>query len=209
MITVIGSHKVKHGDLMQGIEDLMQNDLAELVYSDPPWGAGNLNYWQTINKRMTGAEPKETNLDLFLNKVFETASKYSKNIVLIEYGIKWREMIKERGAKYGLIHKGIADLKYYSGSRLLPLDLHVFAKTDINLPKGYLENLKDTYGLTTLRNAIEPFKVPGGIILDPCCGMGYTAQIALETGMSFRGNELNAKRLSKTINRLNEKKKRP
>jgi predicted methyltransferase len=43
----------------------------------------------------------------------------------------------------------------------------------------------------------------GDKILDPCCGMGYTAQIAIDNGMYFYGNELNAKRLQKTINRFN------
>jgi predicted methyltransferase len=41
-----------------------------------------------------------------------------------------------------------------------------------------------------------------GIVLDPMCGMGYTAQAAIKYGLAFRGNELNSVRLQKTIDRL-------
>ena len=34
------------------------------------------------------------------------------------------------------------------------------------------------------------------------CGMGYTAQATVDRNMIFRGNELNKKRLDKTIKRL-------
>ena len=40
------------------------------------------------------------------------------------------------------------------------------------------------------------------IILDPMCGMGYTAQASINRNLSLRGNELNKTRLEKTIQRL-------
>ena len=203
IITTVGPHRVKHGNVMVGIEELMGNDTAEIVYSDPPWGEGNIKYWETMNKKMNNVETKSAvPLPAFLNQIFSIATKYSNNMILIEYGMKWCDDIKEYGAKHGLIHNGIAILKYRSGSKFYPLHLHIFSKKEIVLPSNYLESLRDTFGMDTLRRAIEPFKKSGKIILDPCCGMGYTAQIALETGMFFRGNELNEARLTKTIARL-------
>ena len=38
--------------------------------------------------------------------------------------------------------------------------------------------------------------------MDLCCGMGYTAQACIDNGLKFIGNELNEKRLGKTIGRL-------
>lgn len=207
MIKQIGTHRVKHGDVTQGIEDLMQNDKVEIFYSDPPWGVGNLKYWQTMNQKMTGAETRDVDLSKFIDKIFEIASAYSKNLVFIEYGIKWEQEIKDYGAKYGLKHIALIPLQYRSGNRLLPLHLHVFAKKDIVLPEGYIESVTDTYGLNALKQAIYPFAKKGEVILDPCCGMGYTAQIAINTGMQFRGNELNRKRLQKTIERLEKSTK--
>jgi 16S rRNA G966 N2-methylase RsmD len=51
MITDIGIHRVQHGDIMNGLDELMEGDKADFIYSDPPWGQGNLTYWQTMNKK--------------------------------------------------------------------------------------------------------------------------------------------------------------
>jgi len=207
MITEIGKHKVRHGDVMHlSVPNaLMQNDQCQLFYSDPPWGTGNLSYWQTMNAKMNeGAERKSVDLNAFLAQIFNLAKAYTKpdGLIFIEYGVKWEKEILDRAASYGFIHLGTAHPLYRSGSKLLPLHLHVFSKTQINLPNGYLESIRDTYGMDTLRNAVRPFVKQGEVIFDPCCGMGYCAQIAIENNMAFRGNELNHKRLSKTIDRL-------
>ena len=56
--------------------------------------------------------------------------------------------------------------------------------------------------MATLRAAITPFTTAGQTVLDPCCGMGYTAKFALENNLIFRGNEINGKRLQCTIDKL-------
>ena len=99
-------------------------------------------------------------------------------------------------------HNGIIDIKYRGGSKFLPLHLHILSKDKLTLPVGYIDLVKGTTGMGTLRAAVTPFAKEGFKILDPCCGKGYTAQIALETGMVFRGNEINEKRLAETIKRL-------
>ena len=105
--------------------------------------------------------------------------------------------------KIGLHHIGIIPLKYQTGGKMLPLDLHVFDHNGSTiLTSEYIKSVKDTHGIQTLYNAVMPFAKPGKIILDPCCGMGYTAEVAIKSRMRFRGNELNMKRLEKTINRL-------
>ena len=105
MITILGEHKVRHGDIMNGIADLMGNEKADIFYSDPPWGEGNLKYWQTMNVKMNpDAVKKQVDLDLFLNKIFETAAIYSKGIIFIEYGERWAEMVKHKSSIYGLKH---------------------------------------------------------------------------------------------------------
>ena len=207
MILEIGKHKVKHSNVMLGIDDLMAGQKADVMYSDPPWGQGNLNYWQTINKRHNPEiKTEEINLDAFINQIFTIAKKHSKGVVFIEYGMKWEKQIISYGENHGLIHIGTAQPKYKAGSVFLPLHLHIFHREAVVMPDDYFLSIQDTFGMETLRRAIEPFAVPGGIALDPCCGMGYTARIAVENGMAFRGNELNKKRLQKTINFLESHK---
>jgi len=203
MILVKGKHRFKHGDIMNGIGDLMIDERADIFYSDPPWGKGKLKYWYTINKKETGEEVKVANFSSFLSQVFCIIRQFSKNVILMEYGVRWKDEIIKRGREYGLIHNGVADLQYKSGSRLLPLHLHIFSQEgEIELPPNYLENLKGSTGLNTVRKAIYPFAKENKVILDPCCGRGYTAQVAKETGMEFRGNEFNKKRLDIAINRV-------
>lgn len=204
MITRIGNHIVRHGDVMdeEGMAELLQSTTAEFFYSDPPWGQGNLKYWQTMNLKMTNTPPKEVNLDAFLNRIFELAANHCHGIVWIEYGVRWRETIVAMGEMYGLRHLGIAHVRY--SSQNLPLDLHVFRHPayEATIPSNYFASLEGLKGYRTLELAVTPLARPGATIIDPCCGMGYTAQIAKDTGMKFIGNELNAARLQKAINRL-------
>ena len=104
----IGNHMVQHGNVMNSIAPLMADGNAEIFYSDPPWGSGNLKYWQTINSRMTGAEKIDIEFNAFLERIFTLAYKYSNNLVFIEYGTKWNAEIQFMGEAHGLFHLGIA-----------------------------------------------------------------------------------------------------
>ena len=114
-------------------------------------------------------------------------------------------MIQDNAHRIGFESHGIIDITYSGG---LPLHLHVFARPNNPIPAGYQEGVAGTTGYTGVKAAFEPIAKlvkasnPRAIALDPCCGMGYTAQASIDFGLSFRGNELNEKRLGKTIARL-------
>ena len=204
----IGRHRVQCGDLMDGIDDLMGGEKANCFYSDPPWGQGNLSYWQTMNSKMTGAQSKWIDFKGFLTQVFSLATRYTTGPIIIEYGKRWCNEVIVEGAKFGLRHLDVGEALYKSGSRLLPLDVHLFIKEGQVLPLvtggRYFSDIDGTHGIATLRAALGQFALPGLKILDPSCGVGLTAKIALETGMTFYGNEINEARLGYTI-RLLEK----
>lgn len=209
-IRIIGRHRVRHGDVTDrnGIAKLMSADMADIMYSDPPWGDGNIKFWATLNRKMNGHINQPAPLDDFLSAVFSVAKTYVSRYLLVEYGVRWADLIQSRGAAAGFVSHGIVKLRYRAGAKLLPLDLHLFARPGEAFPVGYEAPIVDTYGYTTNQRAIGPLaeivkrSKQNAIIVDPCCGMGYTAQAACDYGMAFRGNELNAKRLSKTIARL-------
>ena len=206
MITQIGKHRVRHGDVTQGIDDLMAGDKADLIYSDPPWGSGNIKYWATMNRKMTGQMVEPAPLEDFLTAIFDIVARYAAGYVAIEYGVRWRDEIQQRGRQAGLTPLSVIGVTYTS--KRLPLDLHLFSVDGAPLPPGYVENVQGTSGFDCVKRAFAPLakvalaRNPDAIALDPCCGMGYTAEAAKLYGLSFRGNELNAKRLQKTINRL-------
>jgi len=204
MVTEIGKHRVKCGNLMDGISDLMQGEKADIFYSDPPWGKGLLKYWQTLNSKMNNAPNTNIDFESFLNQMFSVAVKHTKknSVIFVEYGYQWAGLIIHKGENAGLMHLGTANPLYKSGSKLLPMNLHVFAKTPISITSNYLSSISGTKGIETLRTAIKPFAIKDKLILDPACGLGYTAKIAIENKMIFYGNEINKKRLDSTINLL-------
>jgi hypothetical protein len=204
MIVEIRKHRLQNGNVMLGLADLMNNTPAKVFYSDPPWGNGNLKYWQTINKRHNDVERNDVDLIDFLKQIFSLAKSYTKEdgVIFIEYGIQWKQEIIDFGTSIGLHHLGVAEIKYKSGSKWLPHHLHIFSKQKLILPENYLQDLKGTTGVNCLIMAVSPFVKDNDIILDPCCGLGMTARLAVKLNLQFRGNELNAKRLKVTENWL-------
>ena len=211
-IQEFGQHRVRHGDVTdaKGIVRLMGGDRATIMYSDPPWGEGNIKYWATMNKKMTGDVVEPAPLSTFLDSIFDIAEAYVDRWLVVEYGVRWRSEIQTRGVNAGFIPRDVIEIQYRSGSKMLPLDLHVFSKVGLELPEGYSAGVKGTSGYSGVKAAIGPLARACGspersvTLLDPCCGMGYTAQAALDFGCRFIGNELNSKRLAKTIRRLSK-----
>lgn len=199
----IGPHRLKCGSITLGIADLMRGEKADVVYSDPPWGQGNVTYWQTINKRHTGQEPEKLSYDAYLEALFTVIAGHAAGPVLLEYGQGWRDGFVNAFERYGFQRITTVELLYRSGRDKLPCDLHVFHRDPAwTLPTGWADAVRHTMGFTTLRRALVPLLKPGQVVLDPCCGMGFTARAALEAGAVFRGNELNRHRLQKTIDKL-------
>jgi hypothetical protein len=209
----IGIHRVRCGDVMDshGVDVLVGAGRARLFYSDPPWGEGNLRYWQTMNAKMNaGAEAKPVPpLAEFLAQIFRLAQKHVDGPVLVEYGVRWEAHVVEVARHFGFRHYGRATTVYGHPAR--PLHLHLFQAErlgELEIPGGadaYFAALEGTTAYPTVRTAVGPFArtlAPGSVILDPCCGLGYTAKAAVEFALAFRGNELNAARLAKTVGRL-------
>tara|TARA_R100001015_G_C4618000_1_gene174402 strand:- start:657 stop:1277 length:621 start_codon:yes stop_codon:yes gene_type:complete len=204
MIEQIKNHRVKHGNLMHGIEDLMQENKADFIYSDPPWGQGNLRYWQTMNLKMTGQEREDVEYSKFLSYFFDTIFLYAKDKCVIEYGCQWNDDIVKISEEVGFKHHGSTVCYYKSGSDLRPCDLHFLSKeSNIILSDEFKNVCTKKQDLDLVEYIFNYLEIPKeGICLDPMCGMGFTAQASINRGMTFYGNELNLKRLEKTKERL-------
>jgi type I restriction-modification system DNA methylase subunit len=202
-ILKIGDHRLMNEDLQfADITKLMNGRKASVLYSDPPWGIANLRYFQTINKRQTGKEPNPVDFKLFLDKFFDIIENHVSGLVFIEYGIRWRDEIKQRLLSTGIKYLALVPLQYGERGHQ---DLHIASYNDTAfLTEEYIAGIANTKGYTTLQKVIFPVAKKGEIIIDPCCGLGYTAQAAVDTGMIFYGNELNARKLKTTAARLNK-----
>lgn len=203
MILQIGKHKIQRGDIMDGIDKLMQDDKADFIYTDPPWGQGTLKYFQTLNKKQTGQTPKNVSWSDFMAVFFGILTKYAKDSVVIEMGQRWRDDIMIGAHQHGFKHNGVATSLYGNRKNPLPLDLHFISKSgSLSISNSFKTNLLNQWGFGVVDFVFDEFCPNQGIILDPMCGMGYTAKAAIKRGLSFYGNEINGKRLEKTFQKL-------
>ena len=207
-VRAIGPHRVVHGPIQDPRLDRVLAALpgrAQILYSDPPWGDGNLRYWTTIAHRHDGLREPDTaplSYEALLLRLREIVDRYVHGFVMIETGIQWVDDVV-RVVYGGLSVPFILPVKYRSGSKWLRNALLIGRNDGGAVTRAAWEPLRDGTGLALVRAAVRIAGAGTGYrVLDPCCGMGYTARAAAEAGATFIGNELNAARLDKTVRAL-------
>lgn len=161
-------------------------ELAHIVYSDPPWGPGNLMYWRTQN-----GETKRPSWDRFLELFCRVvrSSLRDGGHVFVEMGLRWVDQLAEQMAAVGLPER--RRWTCYYGSPQRPNVLWYSGPGTITNPSGMS-------GVAMTRRALEGAARPGALVFDPCCGKGMTARCAIRLGMRFAGVELNRQRAAVT-----------
>jgi hypothetical protein len=173
---------------------------ASILYSDPPWGEGNMKFWTALMAKQTGcARPEAIHFSTLLERVIQLAIMHSSGMVFIENGVQWENQVAETMERGGLHGVEISRTLYSDGPMCF-----VSGAIRGTTHSGY----KPPYGMKGAAlpaHCVQHHAVKGGIVFDPCCGMGYTAKAAHKAGMRFFGNELNPARLRKTVNFLKSK----
>lgn len=181
--------KVSVGDIVSGdpVGQLMSGEKADIVYSDPPWGQGNLTYWRTHN-----GERSTTEWGPFLQMFCTIADGHLKadGHLFVEMGLRW---VDDLAAAFAALGRSEAQRwRCLYGNPKLPNALWYSGP-------GKPADVTGLSGVTMTRTALRSVATPGSLVLDPCCGKGMTARTAMPLGMRFRGNELNPKRAAVTI----------
>lgn len=188
MIT-IGRHRLLCGDITQGaVSTLMGGERADVVYSDPPWGPGNQQYWHTMRER--GAAPRTSWPD-FLTAFCSSVARHRRPRapVFVEMGVRWGQDLLAAMAVAGLPHHWTQSVLYGSPKR--PNLLMLFgAYVDVDVA--------GMSGEAMTNKALAACVRPGHVVLDPCTGLGMTARVTHALSGVFRGCEMNAARLGKT-----------
>lgn len=189
----IGEHRLVCGDITAGtVTALMGDERADLIYSDPPWGPGNQQYWHTMNRR--GSAPRTSWPD-FLTAFCAVCAAFRKpeTPVFVEMGTRWADELDMAMAAVGLPRRRRWTTFYGPKRAPLPNTLSLFgADVDVLLPTP-------AHGEPVTRAALRAVVRRGAIVLDPCTGTGMTARITHTLGGVFRGTELNSARLDKAI----------
>lgn len=193
----IGTHRITNASIEDPVVDqMLQGRVVKVMYSDPPWGDGNLKYWVTINKKMTGATFQPLTYERLIERLINLARKYVRGCVFLETGVRWEAMLCDR-----LKSAGFHDVHPYRTTYANNLPQSLVASSTLENVSPRI-TMSDYAPVPALCNIVKGKVTPGDTILDPCCGMGFTAQAAINLGLRFCGNEFNAARLAKTIRRL-------
>lgn len=206
MVKQIGPHRLRCGSALDNLDDLMQGTQVDLLYSDPPWGSGNLKYWATMARKDTGHDEQPVTYEDFLRHIYALARRHGAQTVVIEYGLRWQNEVIQLAEEAGYTHRTTAHPVYRGGRSMLPMHLHLFSREPLPIDlSAYREAILGTSGLKTVRAAMQPLIEPGSVVMDPCCGKGLGASVAADANAAFHGNEMNAKRLAETEAKLRKR----
>lgn len=192
-IVSVGPHRLLVGDITAGaVAKLMGSEKANVIYSDPPWGPGNQQYWHTMRER--GSVPR-TNWPGFLAAFCEACAqhRHQNAPVCVEMGVRWVNELDLAMAKVGL--SATKRWTVFYGPKRMPLpntlSLYGAALPSISMPDP-------PHGEAITLAVLSSVVMPGSVVLDPCTGLGMTARLTHRLGGSFRGSEMNAGRMART-----------
>lgn len=169
---------------------------AGVVYVDPPWGPGNYNYWQTKAKAAESVDAFFGNRDWidFLSCLAFAISTTLRGPVFVEMGERWAVDVVEVMRKQGIECSGRHVMVYGRPAR--PQILLGFNGADVSkLPRDCWE---------ATREIVRRTAVPGDLLYDPCLGLGKSAKLFADAGMTVVGTEINRSRLAVAAKRLGE-----
>lgn len=167
----------------------LAGSLADIVYSDPPWGEGNLKYWRTHN----GQCGHPVNWSQFLRTLRDVVAATMKpgGHLFLEMGCRWVDELAEVMGDAGFAETSRWSVLYGPKAKPLPNVLWYSGPGASCNPTGMR-------GEPMTRHVLDSVAVPGALVYDPCCGKGMTARCAHRSGMRFVGTELNPKRAAAT-----------
>jgi hypothetical protein len=196
-VVSIGKHRVTHASIDHSIIDTMlQGQTINILYCDPPWGDGMMKFFATLNKKQTGFRNDLIEFDQLIDRLFQLTKRYVSGYACIEVGEQWVEPLKKQFENHGLFQTTVIKSKY--GKRPC---FTIVAGTSNNYPvkKDIFGNMEEMSGGAVSGHIVGILKVENGKVLDPCCGLGFTAKATIDAEMTFYGNEVNALRLQKTV----------
>lgn len=201
----IGPHAVNCACIMDPsvVELASAQGKVKVLYSDPPWGDGNLKYWVTLKNRQNPESlPQDSkatlSYDQLLSRIDELI-RYVDGYVFIETGERWRESLKQHFRDIGLYNVVDFDLEYNHPKTIVnPV---IYGGTAPQYSFNFTPTHKKNDHIA-VREILQQVVSEGDLVFDPCCGMGFTAQAAKDLKCRFVGNEFNPSRLKKTIARL-------
>ena len=198
---VLGEQKQRLAvaDLVNGgvkiFTSLLRGLDVQIVYSDPPWNPGNEKYWRNYASAVETRGYEEL-LDAWCACAVACAPEHifvEQSVNPAHKGMLLHAIKRCDGWTLPLLEEW--EVIYGSPKRPNAL-LHFGRKRITTDPTGM-------HGNPMVRTVFQGLKLaPAAAVADPCMGLGTTARMAHEFGLSCIGTELNAARLDRTIGML-------
>lgn len=190
----VGPHRLNHGRIGDpGIERMLQGNKVDVLYTDPPWGDGMMRYFATMAAKHgepAGPQMKFAELVAHLVRIID---RHVGSYAFVEMGLKWTDQVAD--AMRPVVDRLVVhECTYQMGEVRRRAALIVGSKLGapaFTMPGGL------NGGLQMVVDILTAVRRPGGTLLDPCCGLGYSTRAAVATGMRFYGNEFDRKRLER------------
>lgn len=184
-----GSFVAVH-DIFNPLPDFMKQ--ADLIFVDPPWNLGNINSFYT---KADKAE-RITDFERFFKRLFECISQIKPKICYVEIGKEYlADFITEMRKQYKYV-------TFYNSTYYRKKDSLCYVVRGSNkFKKPKLDGI-DEEDIIEWICANENYNCIG----DLCMGRGLVGLNAFRNGKKFVGTELNHKRLSVLIERIETEK---
>ena len=158
-----------------------------MIYADPPWGDGNVKYYETFASRAGVPRPGRSWLEI-VTKILRTAEQKGIPCV-IEHSLRKAGEL-ELLAPTGLPHRRTFDLQCNFGRYAAC----VFGPKDV-------EPLQTENGMEAVTEIVRQLN-DGRAVMDPCCGLGRLLSRVRVLGLPVLGVELNPARAQHAVHRL-------
>lgn len=156
-----------------------KREKAECMYTDPPWGAGAMKLFRTMNKE----SPSVMDFEGLLVKLKNLAEEYVWGPVIIEMGQRFQaDVIRVFGKPLATYYP-----KYSTGITQTVMCYHREPDRDLG----------QFHGPALVAEALKSVGRPRSVF-DPFIGLGTTAKACRKLGLMCLGNELNRERMLRT-----------
>ena len=180
--------KIKIHDIFDPLPSFMHH--ADLIFTDPPWNLGNLNTFYTKADRTD----YQDSFERFYKRLFECISEICPRICYLEVGKQHlADFIVEMRKLYR--HVTFYNSTYYHSKEKLCYVIRGSQKAK----KPTLDGM-DEETIIEWVCANEEYNCIG----DLCMGRGLVGLNAYKNSKSFVGTELNHKRLSVLVEKINK-----
>jgi 16S rRNA G966 N2-methylase RsmD len=188
IVTFDDGSQVKVHNIFDPLPAFMRS--ADLVFVDPPWNLGNLNTFYTKADRTD----YQDNFEIFYKHLFQCVSEISPITCYVEVGKEYlSEFIQEMKRFYKCVT--FYNSSYYHDKNKMCYVVRGNSKKK-KLPLDYM----DEEDIIAWICENEDYNCIG----DLCMGRGLVGLNAYKNGKRFVGTELNHKRLSVLLERLDK-----